>query len=75
MFLKVQCTILWLNGSLILTFQIFFLRQVCNVNLNYTQEICDNIQDYEDEQVEVQKYVSELQAYNKIVQVLQIRGC
>ena len=32
-------------------------------------EICDNIQDYEEAQIKVQQYVSELQTYNKILQV------
>ena len=39
------------------------------MNLNYTREICDNIQQHEGEQVEVQKYAASLQAYNSMVQV------
>ena len=47
--------------------------------MNYTQEICDNIELYENEQIKVQQYVSELQTYNKILQVsifcICIFGC
>lgn len=47
-----------------------FGGQVCKVNLALGEEICNNIQLYKDEQLEVQKYVSTLQAYNGVLQAL-----
>ena len=40
------------------------------VNLALGDEICDNIQEHKDEQVEVQKYVSTLKIYNSILQAI-----
>ena len=40
------------------------------MNLNYTQEICDNIREHELVQIEVQKYASSLQVYNKVIQAV-----
>ena len=43
---------------------------MCKVNLELGDEICDNIQEHKDEQVEVQKYVSTLKIYNSILQAI-----
>ena len=36
--------------------------------MNISKEICDEIQNHKEIQVEVQKYASELSAYNEIIQ-------
>ena len=43
---------------------------MCKVNLALGDEICNNIQEHKDEQVEVQKYVSTLKIYNSILQAI-----
>ena len=36
--------------------------------MNISKDICDEIQNHKEIQVEVQKYASELSAYNEIIQ-------
>ena len=49
-----------------------YLEKACKVNLNYTIEVCEHLNGPNNSliQVEVQKYVSEVQAYNGIIQSL-----
>ena len=42
--------------------------QICAVNMNISKDICDTIQQHKEIQVDVQKYASELSAYNEIIQ-------
>ncbi len=47
-----------------------YISKVCKVNLQLGDEICDNIQQHKEEQVEVQKYVSTLRIYNSVLQAV-----
>ena len=48
--------------------QALYVDKVCKVNFNYT--FCDDLRNHKAEQIEVQKYVAAIQAYNTILQNL-----
>ena len=50
--------------------QDLYIEKVCRVNLNFNSTICDNIQKYENEQIQVQEYTSTLKMYNTILQTI-----
>ena len=47
-----------------------YIDKVCKVNFNISEEICNNLPKYEDQQNKVQAYVSELNAYNDVIQAI-----
>jgi PCFT/HCP family folate transporter-like MFS transporter 1/3 len=57
-------------GFFSLVSKTLYIQKVCKVNMNYSEEICDNIQNYTEAQIEVQKYVSTLTVYNTVIQVM-----
>ena len=59
-------------GLMSISSQGLYLEKACKVNLNRTESVCDNIHDHSETQKETQKYVSEIQAYNGMLQVYQL---
>ena len=57
-------------GLYIVVAKNLYIEKVCKVNLNFTEEICDNIQEHKEEQILVQQYVSELKVYNSVIQAI-----
>ena len=57
-------------GMTVFTSQELYLMKACKVNLNFTESLCENINNHTDIQIATQKYVSEIQAYNGILQSL-----
>lgn len=58
------------QGLYVIVANDLYIQKVCQVNLNYSQEICLNITNNKAEQLEVQKFTSVLQGYNGILQAL-----
>ena len=50
--------------------QTLYIEKICRVNLNFTDTICDNIQNHNDEQIQVQKYSATLKMYNSVLQAI-----
>ena len=48
-------------GIFFVTSQQLYIEKACKVNLNLTEEVCDNIRDHKEVQVEAQKLVSAIQ--------------
>ena len=55
-------------GLIGISTQGLYVRKACLVNLNHTEEICANIFNHSEIQKETQKFVSEIQAYNGMLQ-------
>ena len=47
-----------------------YIQKMCRVNLNYTDEVCDNIYAHKDKQETNQEFVTDLQRTSKIIQAV-----
>mgnify|MGYP001185973083 FL=1 len=47
-----------------------YIEKICRVNLNFSDIICDDIQNHENEQIQVQKYSADLKMYNSVLQAI-----
>lgn len=58
------------NGLYMIVSSELYISKVCKVNLALGDEICDNIQDHNEQQILVQRYVSKLNIYNRVLQAI-----
>ena len=56
------------NGLIRISVQALYMDKACQVNLVYPQEICQNVNNHTQIHQETQKLVSEVQAYNGMLQ-------
>ena len=50
--------------------QTLYIEKICRVNLNFSDIICNDIQNHENEQIQVQKYSADLKMYNSVLQAI-----
>jgi len=55
-------------GIFFVTSQQLYIEKACKVNLNYSEEVCDNIKQHNETQIEAQKLISEIQGINGALQ-------
>ena len=58
------------QGLYLLVASELYISKVCKVNLAFGEEVCENLHDHKDKQIEVQQYVATLQIYNRILQAV-----
>ena len=59
-------------GMTVFTSQELYLMKACKVNLNFTDSLCDNINNHTEIQISTQKYVSEIQVMVSISIICKI---
>ena len=57
----VQCLFFLLIGLTMVPNQELYVNKACKVNLNFTEEVCDNIHNHTEKQIETQQLVSGIQ--------------
>ena len=57
-------------GSFSIASKELYIAKICNVNHNYSREICDHIEQHKDIQVKVHEDVATLNTYNSVIQAI-----
>ena len=52
-------------GIFSVTSQQLYVEKACKVNLNYSDELCDNLKEHNETQIEAQKLISEIQVQRR----------